>query len=231
MTVGSKNVHILEAVWKLVGPQGLNGRSPVMVALVAGDRDLTNALLSRGSDIKWFSEKGECALFLACFQGGAWLDVVEFLCRNLPPGTADLPPGRRQNGAVHWTCESGSLPNVKAVLGRPEVDVNRVDVSGHIGPYYAVDSMPEADFVELMRMFLDRGLDLNGDALSIVVRLSWAMQPVYSVMEFLFQKGLNPLADVPGTGKRVWRFFDTPDPQLRRLYQTYCAEALAVGRK
>jgi hypothetical protein len=50
------------------------------------------------------------------------------------------------------------------------------------------------------------------------------------VFELLFQKGLDPLAGVPGTGMKVWQFFDEPHPQLRRLYQTYCAEALAISR-
>jgi hypothetical protein len=54
---------------------------------------------------------------------------------------------------------------------------------------------------------------------------------MYSVMELLFQKGLDPLADVPGTMRKVWQFLRKPDSQLRRLYETYCAEALAAGRK
>jgi hypothetical protein len=231
LAVDSKNVYILEAVWKSVGPQGLGGMSPVMAAIGAGDRDLTLALMSRGSDIEWFGENGECALFFVCCHGEEWLDVVEFLCRNLPPGTADLPQDRRQKGAVHWACESRSLSIVKAVLGRPEVVVNRVDQLGRSGPSYVIDNMYEADFLELMRMLIDRGLDLNGDAVTIIADLTWSAWPMYSVMELLFQKGLDPLADVLGTGKKVWQFFHKPHPQLRRLYQTYSAETLAVGRK
>jgi hypothetical protein len=230
LAVGSKNVHILEAVWKLVGPQGLFGMSPVLAAIAAIDRDLTKALLSYGSDIEWFDEHGLCALFLACFWGGEWLDVVEFLCRNLPPGAADLPAGVRQKGAVHWACESRSLSIVKAVLERPEIVVNRVDEHGHSGPYYPIDHMSEADFVELMLMLLERGLDLNGDAVTIIADLNSSRRPMYSVMELLFQKDVDPLANVPGTGKKVWQFVHKPDPQVRRLYQTYCAEALAVDR-
>jgi hypothetical protein len=227
LAVSSKNVHVLEAVWKSVGPQGLKGMSPLMWAVATIDRELTNALLSYGSDIKWFSEGGCSALFLACFQGEEWLDVVEFLCRNLPPGSADLPAGVRQKGAVHWACESKSVSIVKVVLGRPEVVVNRIDENGHIGPFYAINRMSEADFAEMMRMFLDRGLDLNGDALSIIADLTSSWRPrMYSVMELLFQKGLDPLADVPGTGKKVWQFFNWPHPEVQRLYQTYCAKAL-----
>jgi ankyrin repeat protein len=197
-----------------------------MAAIRDGDRDLTLALMSGGSDIEWFSEKGQCALSLACFQGREWLDVVEFLCKNLPPGAADLPAGVQRRGAVHWACESKSLSIVKAVLERPEVDVNRVDQLGHSGPFYAIDKMSEADFAELMLMFLDHGLDLNGDAITIIVDLYATLRPrMYSVMELLFQKGLDPLADVPGTGKKVWQFFDEPHSPLRRLYQTYCAKA------
>jgi ankyrin repeat protein len=204
--------------------------SLVMWAIGAVDHDLTKALLSYGSDIEWFSETGECALFLACFRGREWLDVAEFLCRNLPPGAADLPAGVRQKGAVHWACESRSLSIVKAVLGRPEVVVNRVAQWGDSGPYYAMDKRwSEADFVELMQVFLDRGLDLNGDAITIIADLNSSWRPMYSVMELLFQNGLDPLADVPGTGKKVWQFFHKPDPQLRRLYQTYCAKALGTG--
>jgi hypothetical protein len=103
---------------------------------------------------------------------------------------------------VHWACESRSLSIVKAVLGRPEVDVNRVDHEGHIGPYYAIYKMSEADIAELMRMLIDRGLDVHGDAVTIVANLAWALWPKYSVLELLFQNGLDPLAEVPGTGKR-----------------------------
>jgi hypothetical protein len=117
---------------------------------------------------------------------------------------------------------------VRAVLERPEVVVNRADQQGHIGPYYAIGRVSEADFVELMLMFLDRGLDLNGDAVTIIADLNSSFRPpMHSMMELLFQKGLDPLANVPGTGKKVWQFFNKPDPRLRRLYQTYCAEALS----
>jgi hypothetical protein len=195
------------------------------------DRDLASALLSYGSDIEWFSEWGQCALFLACFQGEAWLDVVEFLCRNLPPGAADLPAGVQRKGSVHWACTSKSVSILKAVLERPEVDVNRVDEKGHSGPFYAIDRVSEADFLELMRILIDRGLDLNCDAITIIADLSMAVEPMYSVMELLFQKGLDPLADVPGTGKKVWQFFHETHRQRRRLFLTYCAEALEAGRK
>jgi hypothetical protein len=135
MAVGSNNVHILEALWESVGPSGLFGMSPVMVAIAPTGRDLTKALLSRGSDIEWFSENGECALFRACFEGEAWLDIVEFLCRNLPPGAADLPPGRRPKGPVHWACESKILSIMKAVVERPEVCC---EPRRSAGPHWAV---------------------------------------------------------------------------------------------
>jgi hypothetical protein len=35
-------------------------------------------------------------------------------------------------------------------------------------------------------------------------------------MEYLLQKGVDPLEDVPGNGKKVWQFFHKADPRLRR---------------
>jgi hypothetical protein len=79
-----------------------------------------------------------------------------------------------------------------------------------------------------MRILIDRGCDLNGDATRLIADLKSSMRPMDSVMELLFQKGLDPLADVPGTGKRVCQFIHKPHPLLRRLYQTYSAKALGT---
>jgi hypothetical protein len=228
LALASRNVHVIDALLELTaGPTSpFETLPPVMSAVFAHEHDLTFALLCRGYDFERFAERGQSVLGLACHEGEAWLDVVEFLCKNLSPGAADLPPGRRLKGAVHWACESKSLSVVKAVLDRPEVDVNRVDQWGHSGPYYAIDKMSEADFAELMRMLIDRGLDLNGDALTIIPELIWAKRPMYSVIEFLFENGLDPLAELPGWGGWVWQFFDGPDPQLRLMYHKYCARAV-----
>jgi ankyrin repeat protein len=232
LTFASGNVHVINAA--LARSDSMFDRrfgtmSLVMAAIAAFHDDLTLALMCRGYDFDGFTEGGVSPLFLASSQGERWLDVVEFLCKNLPPGAADLPAGMRRKGAVHWACESGNLPVVKAVLGRPEVDVNRVDEKGHSGPYCALHSMRDLEFVELMRVFIDRGLDLNGDAVTIVADLVRTWGPKYSVLELLFQNGLDPLAEVPGTGQQVWQFFKVhDDPQLERLYQIYCAEAVAT---
>jgi hypothetical protein len=39
--------------------------------------------------------------------------------------------------------------------------------------------MYEADFAELMLLFLDRGLDLNGDAITIIADLNVTRRPMY----------------------------------------------------
>jgi hypothetical protein len=61
------------------------------------------------------------------------LDVVQFLYMSLQPGAAELPVGVCQRGAVHWACRSRSLSVVRAVLGRPDVVVNRVVEWGRMG--------------------------------------------------------------------------------------------------
>jgi hypothetical protein len=223
MALVSENVHVIEAAF--AASEGTY--SPVMASISIENHELTLALMCRGSDIERFTRYGESALFLACPKGEAWLDVVEFLCKNLPPGGADLPVGVRERGAVHWACWSTSLSIVRAVLGRPEVDVNRVDADGHTGPYYAIGKMSEVDFAELIRMLLCRGLKLSGDAVTIVADLVGAARPLYSVIELLFQNGLDPLAVVPGWGRQVWQMVDLPwNRQLHRLYRNYCATAV-----
>jgi hypothetical protein len=46
-------------------------------------------------------------------------------------------------------------------------------------------------------------------------------------MEYLLQRGVDSLEDVPGNGKKVWQFFHKADPRLRELFRRYCEGVLA----
>jgi hypothetical protein len=211
------------------------GMTPVMKAIASLDMESTEFLLDQGFDVGHYSADGVCALGLACFQGALrastafWRGVVERICETLEAQgkPLDLPRDARGKGAVHWACESGSSEIVKIVCGRHCVRVNRVDQQGRTGLYCAIDKVNEATFIEMLQFLIDRGFKLEGETLTIVADLSCAMRPMYGAMEYLLQKGVDPLEDVPGSGKKVWQFFCKPHPRLHELFRRYCQPVLA----
>jgi hypothetical protein len=124
-----RNIEVIDAVTERV-ELGPDDPSPLMVACASNDRGVAIALLNGGCDVDRATHgtsRWRSALALACYQGPEWRDVVEFLCRKITLGKADLPPGECAKGAVHWACESKSAAIVKLVCGRADVVVNRVD--------------------------------------------------------------------------------------------------------
>jgi ankyrin repeat protein len=198
--VGSvRNIEVINAVSERV-EHGPDDASSLTMACASCCRELAIALLNGGCDVdrvaNWTS-RGGSALALACYQGPQWRDVVEFLCGKITLGKVDLPPGKRVKGAVHWACRSKSAAIVKAVCGRADVDVNRVDEQGHSGLYYALGRAPEGEIVEMARTLFDRGFTLDGERLSFVQEIAGRSGPLPLLVEFLFKRGLDPRAQVP----------------------------------
>jgi hypothetical protein len=79
----------------------------------------------------------------------------------------------------------------------------------------------------MLQCLIDRGFKLEGETLTIVADLFSSMCPMYGAMEYLLQKGVDPLGDVPGSGKEVWQFFDKRIPRQRQLFRRYCEGVLA----
>jgi hypothetical protein len=170
---------------------------PLAVAVEWGQHEVALALLNSGCEV----DRGALASpKQACLRGSAWRDVVEFLCVKITLGQADLPPGKRGRGAVHWACESGSAAIVKAVCGRADVDVNRVGQLGHCGLYCALGRTRESELVEMARILFDRGFTLDGERLGFIKDVASLFNPLPVLVEFLFERGLNPRAQVQDGG-------------------------------
>lgn len=98
----------------------------------------------------------QTALSYACFKRKTKL--VRSLVNRIQ--CVDIFQNTNAKSAVHWICQSKSLEIAKLMLIK-EVDVNRFDNYNRVGPYYLVDCDNDDECLEILKMLVNHGFDIN----------------------------------------------------------------------
>jgi ankyrin repeat protein len=188
----------------------------LMLAINASERDAIPLLLDCGENPSYINPRRMSALFLACWQGKEWLDVVQLICRKATK--LDLDEGIKHKAAIHWACSSKCPEIVEAVL-QQKVDVNRKDEKGYTGVHYLLDACPEDDLLKILELMHQYGLELGGDNVSILADLTSGITKPYRAIEWIFAHGIDP--DERWNGLSVADMMGK-DQQLKQIYAKYC---------
>jgi ankyrin repeat protein len=200
--------------------------STLMLAIANRELDAVPVLLKCGEDPSYVTPRTNMsALFLACYWGEEWIDVVKMLCERATK--FDLDPGVKEKAAIHWACQSKS-PEIVEIVVSKGIDVNRLDRNGKTGLYYLVDICPEDKIIRILEILMEHGLEIGkGPNLSIMVDFATAIGKACKVIEWLFEHGVDPLAEYDGK-KKICDLFagHRANRDIRRIYEKYCLPAL-----
>jgi hypothetical protein len=130
-------------------------------------------------------------------------EIVEML---LERATQIDPPDPKGSAAVHWLCQSKS-PRIARMVLEKGIDVARVDDDQRVGPYYLIDTVPEADAIQILELLVQNGWDVNqpsGPNRSTLLGacLGAITKPV-EVMRWLIRHGANLAAPAPSENRRI----------------------------
>jgi ankyrin repeat protein len=202
-----------------------NDYSSLMLAIMSCEMEAIPVLLDCGEDPSYVTPRGNMsALFLACFMGDAWVDVIKMLCERVTK--LDLDPGLREKAAIHWACQSKSPEIVEAIVSKG-IDVNRLDQNGKTGVFYLLDACSEDTIIRILEILVDYGLEITkGPNLSIMADFATAIGKPCKVIEWLFEHGVDPRARFQD--KRIIDYFSEHrgTKEFRLIYDKYCAPAL-----
>lgn len=131
--------------------------SPIMLAITNNQPDAVPLLLQCGENPGYVTpEKKETALTLACFTNQK--EVVKLICDNLVQ--VDLDSNIKMPAAVHWICRSYN-PEIARIVLAKNIDTNRFDNDGRVGPYYLLDVGQVDDVIDIFQQLVDHGFDIN----------------------------------------------------------------------
>jgi ankyrin repeat protein len=193
--------------------------STLMLAIANNEKDAVPMLLESGEDPAFVTAEHESALFLACFFGKEWLNVIKMICERTTKLDLDYSVVGAKT-AIHWACGS-KCPEIVELLLENGVDASRLDPNGRTGLFYLLDAAPEPDIIRILEMMVAHRLDIASHQ-SIVVDFITAIRRPASVIEWLFQHGVDPLAQYGNRAIADWVKGYYSSPPMRKIYDTYC---------
>ncbi|KAH0788828.1 ankyrin repeat protein [Histomonas meleagridis] len=198
--------------------------TPLMLAITNYQFEAVPILLDSGEDPEYFAPDGKSALFLSCFTDN--VDVVRLLCEKMR--VVDIDPQKNAKGLIHYACMSYDPEIVKIVLTK-NIEINRMDEEGRLGPWYLADMAKEEDIIQILEMLVDKGLNLNlvknlgheknSDPLlgSFVI----AIKKMMNVMEWMLVHGADPNMKMQ-SGKTIMEIAEkSPNRYIRQLFMKY----------
>jgi ankyrin repeat protein len=195
--------------------------STLMLAIANNEKDAVPMLLESGEDPGFVtSAQHESALFLACFFGKEWLNVIKMICDRTTKLDLDYTISG-QKTAIHWACGSKSPEIVELLLSTHQVDPTRLDGNGRTGLYYLLDAAPEHDIIRILELMVAHGLKVSENP-SVIFDFITSIKRPPAVIEWLFQHGADPTAHFEGweIGKLVQGY--QASPPMKRIFETYC---------
>lgn len=198
-SIKQKNVECLKLLLKHcpMSLRNTQNMTLIMLALINNKPDAIPLLIDAGVDLSFISADNQTALSLACFQGQT--EIVRLICQKLD--NIDLPPTIKSKAAVHWLCESKS-PEIARIILEKEIDVNRVDKDGHLGPFYLLDVAESDVLIEILELLVNAGLKIDSVANPTMNTLLGdyvtGIKKQYEVIDWLLSQGANIDAPLKG---------------------------------
>ena len=186
------NSHTQSVDWLLDKSKDFRYKNdtPLMVACLHEKEDLVPFLLQRDpKSVYYHDQEGRCALSIACTYSSP--RVIQMICNSME--TIDIPPDLQAKSAVHWICQSKSSEVAKILLAK-DIDTNRLDNNGNIGPAYLVDWAGEEESLNIMKLLLEHGyrIDNHGEKRTTALgEFILGISKYYSVIDFLISKGAS----------------------------------------
>jgi len=204
------------------GAHDVEGFSTLMLAIKYNEPDAVPMLIECGEDVNYVTTLSNLsALFLACFQGERWLDVVRLICDRATK--LDLDPLINDKAAIHWACASKSLEIIRTVVEHG-VDVNRRDKDRRTGVHEIVDRCDEDLTIRILELLVENGLALTGLNAWIVVDFVKSIMKPCRVIEWLFERGVQPGEILQGrTVADYLKEASKTNRAMGRIYQRWCA--------
>jgi len=128
----------------------------IMLAIQNNYSDAIPLLIEANIPINTCNSSFETPLSAACYL--SHVESVRVLCNHID--NIDIPSNIHAKAAVHWLCESKSVEIARIILDK-NIDVNRLDQSGNIGPYYLIDMEDTTKHIEILELLYQKGIDLN----------------------------------------------------------------------
>jgi len=186
--IKSKNLEILELLLSRVNPLNVkdnNAFSPLMRSILLS-KDAVHLIVQGKCDVNYQTPDGKTALMLACKSKD--LDIVKLLVEN---GADMKMKGSNGQTPVHWAVESGRIEILDYILdngGDPLV----VDNQGQTPAHLLVSCSP-SEFIPIMTLLLNSGVDINAKSHRITVFNSLIANPGVNpeIIRFLLENGAS----------------------------------------
>ena len=217
-SIKHKNVKCLEILLKNTSHSKENAEyNALMLAIKYNQASAIPLLLDAGIDPAERTPTNETALFLNCF----WMrdvNTTRLLCNRLVD--IDIPANIKDKAAVHWLCMSKS-PEIAAIMLEKNIDVNRFDKDGQLGPFYLVDAGVSDDvIIQILEMLYEHGfqIDLRYSEKhnTILGHFVQAMDIQHKVIKWLISKGANPAYVLQSSKENLLR-----SSQIRSIWDNY----------
>ena len=192
VSIKQRNVECLKILLKHTGDslKCVQNMTPIMLALVNNKPDAVPILIDAKVDLAYIDSENQTALSIACFQGQK--EVVKLICSHLE--NIDLPPEIHAKAAVHWLCQSKD-PEIAEIMLAKNIDVNRVDNDGHIGPHYLLDVVEPSVHIKILQLLVDAGLNIdyvsNPNMNTLLGDYVMSIQKQFEVMDWLLEHGAS----------------------------------------
>ena len=224
--LSSKNIGCLTALLANMAKTKLSADStPIMHTIMVQQSEAVPLLLGANFDPSFVSAENRTAMSLACFY--SLEDTVKQLADVMD--NVDLPPNIKAQAAVHWICQS-KKPSIAKILCAKGIDVNRLDRDGRMGPYYSLDIGEEKDTIEILKEFLNSGLNINyhsKDKNTILGDFLTAITTPTQIIDFLLDNGADPNAIIYSQSLTKQTCLDQTkkkarsNPKLRAVYEKH----------
>ncbi|EAY14225.1 hypothetical protein TVAG_486680 [Trichomonas vaginalis G3] len=172
-----------------------------------------NALIKNNSN--------QNALEIACRKQKT--KIVEKIVRSID--NIDTPKDVKATCAVHWLCESQNLEIAKLILEK-KIDVNRYDDNNRLGPYYMINPRNENLCLEILKLLVQNGLEIDGHAenkRTILGEYVMSIKKSPKIIEYLIDIGasLDTYVTPERTIKEQLLITSQRNPAIKKIIDKY----------
>lgn len=175
--------------------------TPAITAARTFNPELIKFLVKGPEDLE-FSPHCQKSVFTIIFDqtnGQNFKELIMSWVTHFPYLRIEPPDDIASNGVVHWVCMLCDPILAAKMLETPDVDVNRIGLNDHIGPFYFEDSKnaKDDDQIKILELLIANGYDVNmqvpGRTIETPLKVFLKMVNLrYKVIDFLIRNGADP---------------------------------------